>query len=277
MLFLFQTAGQMQANRDEFRISEISNLLNAKNHEQFLRSEIKRIKSLSFEEKAQYASEIANYAREDNFDKLHRTFLYKLQSHVAGALVSVLAQNDYSLSDSEFRKKNGPYKESTNNCRQYALKLYSEAIGLLIDPALESKKMIYGRPTSFDWSGRGGKVVRMSSNDWSGLSQEHKKEYLSGKVVFIEYHFNAKDVKKISEFLEPGDLIGVNRNPRTPNAHVGVCDSEGEIIHIGKPLYKDSLGYFLSKAKEVSVYKLAKVEMDTSQTSFIKKQPLTGG
>ncbi|PIT84366.1 hypothetical protein COU37_03795 [Candidatus Micrarchaeota archaeon CG10_big_fil_rev_8_21_14_0_10_45_29] len=256
-------------------LSAYLSALKEENYLSLAQDAIKFLSSRTLEQRAEAAKIIIQYAKENKPTGLQKKFLYELALAVAPAHAAIWAQKDFQMDKSVFRKKNGAYKSSTNNCRHYCFKLYYQILQDVLENESLSSKKIHGRPKNFDWKGHNCRIRRMPPQEWDSLDGKDKERYFEGNLAFVAYVFSAKEIDKIKQFIEPGDLVGVDRNPRTSNAHVGICSPDKDIIHIGRPLYKDTVEKLTSKATTVVIYRAASREQKVD-ISFGALLPLSG-
>ncbi|VVB57397.1 Lecithin retinol acyltransferase [uncultured archaeon] len=251
------------------RLTQLLAGLNDANYQVRLLPELENLTRLDLKKQAEANALINNWAKTHKLDENQRKFLYELAAATAPAAAALQADKDYLLTADGFRKQNGPYREKSNNCRHYGFKLYYQGLGPLLEPGLSKTlgKKIYGRPSGFDWQSSG--IKRYPARDWDRMSQDQKDAKLAGRPTFVYYTYDSKDLDAILKTLKPGDLIGVDRNPRTQNAHVGIYVGDGQIIHIGRPLYRDDLKDFVRRAHTVTVYKLVRRNMEKPDLSML--------
>jgi len=260
--------------RNEQSLGGLVTSLTSQNYLASLNSEFLQSHIYSIEQKAQYCELISKYASGHKLSELERQFLFELASAFAPSRAALGAQEDYALPSAQFRTKNGGYQFNWNNCRHYTFKKYYPSLEHLIDPAHgKMGRNIYGRPSNFDYKGSDHKITRVPYSDWKSYSLEKKEACLRGRPVYVMFVFPKKDIKKALEFLEPGDLVGVERNPRTTNPHVGICGPDKNIIHIGRPLYRDSLADFAKRSGSIIIYKLATRDLRPPDLSLSFEAP----
>ena len=245
--------------------------LSEENHAATRRKFIDIIRTLSDEQKAEFCDNLhlvnSSFPAKGPLSRspLQQTFLYELACETAGSWAVRQAREDLKLGQGEFHQKTkyGPYDPNTNNCVQYVLRLYylalrpffSDELGALLD-----SKMYYGRPAKFVFGhSDSSPVLDTPSASWASNNDAKKKRALGGdQVAFTSRTFSSKDIAGLSKYLQTGDMVSVDVSPHTGNRHAGIYDGKGNVINIGRPLYKDTLKAYVRKARTVTVQRLVK-------------------
>ncbi|MFH1094903.1 MAG: hypothetical protein V1728_01680 [Candidatus Micrarchaeota archaeon] len=216
--------------------------------------------------------------------EVQRVLLYQLACATAPAWAAREADLDLGLGRAEFHIKYGKYDPNVNNCLQYACYKYYEALSPFFPESLKdriSKRKIHGqRPANFIFNSKA--LVGLKPDELAKDYEKRSEAIRSGgQVVFVEYTYTAKDIRKhpeiLKESLQTGDLVGVDLSPRTPNPHWGICDSDGNIVNIAKPLADDTLEKFIRRAgkvrPEMAVRIRRLVHLDASDNGLAKYVP----
>ncbi|GEM_PF-5725236 len=217
------------------------------------------VERLSFEDKARVAGHFSKIRPRNEKD---REFIYAMLCLSAPYLEAMQLEEDVRLKPEEFRKKNGKYHSTDNNCRHYIFKKMHENRRYAFPEAFGKKlgKNVEGRPEKFDWKGAGWQIDRLTATEFKALDSDTKRQYLRGeKAAFVKIRVD--DDSKIAEMLKPGDIVWVSLspNPQSVTAHVGAYTgrplrgSRGEvklpIVNIAKPLKASDYGSFVARTR----------------------------